>query len=93
MESGSSNTATSGRQSELIAVPKNRTGRDQYIRNRPVRDKLDKYPRTETGEKMRSFQEKWFQDRPWLEYFKAIDAALCFRADCLEVTNTIQRFG
>ena len=27
---------------------------------------------------MRSFQEKWFQDRPRLEYFKAIDAGLCF---------------
>ena len=43
-----------------------------------MRDKLDKYPRTEIGGKMRSFQEKWFQDRPWLEHFKGIDAALCF---------------
>ena len=62
----------------LQEISKDRQGRDQYIRRGPIRDKLDQYPKTKMGSKMRNLKKKWFENRTWLVYFKIHYAAFCF---------------
>ena len=65
---------------EEFVIPVDRLLRDEYIRNRPIQLKLpnDSYPQTLFHGKMRAFRAKWYISRPWLEYNKYNDSALCF---------------
>ena len=35
------------------------------------------YPPTKFGSTDRSFQSRWYEQFPWLEYFISLDAAFC----------------
>ena len=43
----------------------------------PVQPAIE-FPVTMFGKVGRSFQERWYQQYPWLEYSKELDAAFCF---------------
>ncbi|XP_052189870.1 uncharacterized protein LOC127799688 [Diospyros lotus] len=49
-----------------------------YLKVGPYQPKLIEYPRTEGKSQARHFQEKWFNQFPWLEYSPTMDKAYCF---------------
>ena len=65
---------------EEFVIPEDRLLRNEYIRNGPFQLKLpnDSYLKTSFHGKMRTFQAKWYISRPWLEYNRYDDLALCF---------------
>ncbi|XP_014669630.1 PREDICTED: zinc finger MYM-type protein 1-like [Priapulus caudatus] len=44
----------------------------------PYQPKLHSYPRTQYGDKQRSFCQEWFNTNPWLEYSQSTDSVYCF---------------
>ena len=46
--------------------------------NAPAQPRSVKPPKTSFGSQARSFQNKWFKERPWLEYSVKNDACFCF---------------
>ena len=63
----STSTSSANRQVDIAA---NKT-------ENPVQPVIE-FPVTMFGKVGRSFQERWYQQYPWLEYSKELDAAFCF---------------
>lgn len=61
--------------------------------NGPIRQEVQAYPKTVINKKQRSFQHKWFIDRPWLEYNRSKDAALCFPCRVFGLRKQDQKFS
>ena len=54
----------------------------------PVQPKLKTYPKKSFGSKRRVFSKDWFAGRPWLEYSKIADSALCYCCRAFQNFNT-----
>ena len=48
----------------------------------PIQPRLEKYKKTAIGQKTFSFQPRWFEIFPWLEYSESTDKAFCFYCRC-----------
>ena len=65
-------------QRRSTSPPSQRTAIDDLGTDRPVQTVLKQYPVTLYSGKGRSFVDKWFHNREWLEYSVKVDAAFCF---------------
>jgi hypothetical protein len=50
----------------------------EYVMVGPCQPKGHAYPKRKICGRNRSFHDKWFTNRPWLEYSVSKDAAFCF---------------
>lgn len=58
-------------------IPKNRFERSDRLVRGPYQPKLNKYPSTKVGNKLRSFQPQWYTKYDWIEYSPSADAVFC----------------
>ena len=52
--------------------------RREYISKGPCQPISHNFPKRKYGQNNRSFQPRWFEKHPWLEYSVSTDAAFCF---------------
>ena len=45
------------------------------------------YPPTKFGSTNRSFQSRWYEQFPWLEYFISLDAAFYYYKSCIYASS------
>lgn len=75
---------------QSTSPPSQRTAVDDVGTDRPVQIVLKQYPVTVYSGKGRSFVDKWFHNREWLEYSVKADAAFCF---CCRMFSFIRKSG
>ncbi|XP_026821225.1 uncharacterized protein LOC113559674 [Rhopalosiphum maidis] len=59
-------------------IPSLQLERKERILKGAFQPKLKMYPRTQFGNRARSFQSSWYDDFSWLEYSVKLDRAFCF---------------
>lgn len=70
-----------------LPLPKDRIERNVKLSEGPCQIRLLSYPKTLFGNRLRSFQNTWYDNYDWLEYSKSKNAVYCFYCRAFSLNN------
>jgi len=70
-----------------LPLPKERIERNVKLSEGPCQIRLLSYPKTLFGNRLRSFQNAWYDNYDWLEYSKSKNAVYCFYCRAFSLNN------